>query len=240
MRILLIAILVLSAATTFAQTKKFRWTTDMCEYESTYDAKKYTVAELENTRKLFFLDFFPNTIDPTPRSSEDIKKLRVETLDTEYKTRLHALKNLKIVKAAYWENLRQKHLRELEQVYLLSRATILSYENPTRLNDVKFSGFCAAKYAAPLIKGGDALLSVWRALNEESRQQNASPDAVRKKFEAQYNSPERLQFAKIEVTTYGWWNCVNALIDREGAQTEAEKEFRKLFTRTRTVECEQP
>ena len=239
MRIILIVLLILSGTTAFAQTKKFLWWTDSCKYESTYNAKKYTGTELEDTRKLFYLEFFPKTIDPTPRSYEDIKDLRVETLDTEYQAQIEALKNLKIVKIAYWENLRRKYLRELEQVYLLSRATIFSYENPERLNDVKFAGACAAKYAVPLIKGGDELLTAWRILNEESRKQNARPDIVQKKFETQYNSPERFRFAKIEVTTYGWWNCVNAIIDRKGFDVDSEKEFKELFIRTKTVDCEE-
>lgn len=240
MRVFLVVILVIGSASAFAQTRKFRWGTDLCIYESTYDAKKYTAAGLENTRKLFYLDFFPNSIDPTPRTFEDVKKLRVETLDDEYQTRIHALKNLKIIKAPYWEAVRERYLKELEQVYLLSRATIFSYDDPTRLNDIKFAGTCHAKYAAPLIKGGDALLATWRALNEESRRQNSDPARLQKIFEEQNNSPERLVFAKIEVTTYGWWNCVNALLDRKGYEPDAEKEFKKLFIRTRTVECDEP
>lgn len=240
MKILLIAILILCGTATFAQTKKFRWGTELCSFESTYDTKKYTEAQLSDTRKLFTLDFFPNTIDPTPTKFEKIKELRVGTLDAEYKARANALKRLNIVKTAYWEALRQKHLKELEQVYQLSRASILGYANPARLKDVKFAGSCVEKYAEPLAKGGDDLLAAWRTLNENSRQQNSRPDIVQKEFDERFNSPEKFQYAQIEVMTYGWWNCVNALIDREHDYDRSEKEFKKLFTKTKTIECDEP
>ena len=106
---------------------------------------------VKDTQTLFHLDFFPNTINPTPTKVEDIKKFRVEMLDAEYKTRTTALNRLNIVKTAYWEALRQQQLKELAQVYQLSRASILDYENPARLKDVEFAGACIEKYAEPLI-----------------------------------------------------------------------------------------
>lgn len=239
-RILLTLILMLTATAAFAQTRNFKWGNDSCAFESTYNAKKYTAKQLEDTRKLLYLNFFPNTIDPTPPKIGDIKNLRVETLDAEYKQRTDELKNLNIVKTAYWEALRKEHLHELEQVYQLSRASILGYENPARLKDVKFAGACVQKYAEPLIKGGGDLLAAWLMVNEDSRKRNASPERIKSIYEQEYNSPERMQYARNEVMTYGWWNCVNALINREQDGNRHEKEFRKLFVKTREIDCDEP
>src|SRR3712207_969304 len=67
-----------------AQTKKFRWTTELCEFEGTYDSSKYTEAQLRNTLKLFAIGEFGIEADATPQSYADIEKLSVDALDKEY------------------------------------------------------------------------------------------------------------------------------------------------------------
>lgn len=195
MKILTTLILLFCTTSAFAQTKRFRWGTEACLFESSYDAKKYTERQLEDTTKLFYLDFFPHNIDPSPFKYEEIELLNVATLDEEYAVRTANLKALNIVKSAYWETVRQAQLNELKQVYQLSRATILSYKNPAALRDVEFAGACIEKYAVPLANGGEDLLAVWRAMNAETVKKHSRPDIVEKEFNEQYNSPERLQFA---------------------------------------------
>lgn len=224
----------------FSQTKKLRWTTHTCEFEGTYAAKKYSAAQLRDTLKLISVEYFPSTVDPTPQNYTDVKALNVETLDKEYQTRKAALVKLDIVKTKYWETLRQKQLKELEQVYQLSRATILGWKNPPKLKEVSFAGDCSTKYADPLIKSGSSLLKTWLEVNEESRRQNADPERLRREFERQLKSPEKLRYAQIEVMTFGWWNCANALIDREDQSEAAAREFKKLFTRVKTIYCDEP
>lgn len=240
MKILLTVILILCQTTAFAQTKKFRWTTDLCEFEGTYDTKKYTAAQLENTVKLFYSEFSLNAIDPTPREFEKIKLLDVKILDAEYAAKSNALKRLNIVKNDYWETRRQARLKELEQVYQLSRATILGHTNPAKLNEVKFAGACAAKYANPLISGGDELLKIWLVVNEEGRRRNGDPARIERIFNEQFNSPERFQYAHIEVMTFGWWNCANGFIERDDNGGDVFEEFKKLFKRTKTIYCDEP
>ncbi len=240
MKIFFISILILCNTVAFAQTKKFRWGNELCLFESAYDTKKYTEAQLKDTVKLFHLDFFPNTINAVLFNYADIEKLNVATLDKEYEARVKALKRLNIVKAKYWEMLQRKQLKELEQVYQLSRATILGYANPGRLRDITFAAACVQKYVNPLINGGDDLLAVWREVNEKIREGHSIPEHVKKEFEEELNSPEKFQYAQVEVMGFGWWNCANALIDREDKSDENQKEFKKLFKKTRTVECDEP
>ena len=236
MKILLTIILLLCNTLAFAQTKKFRWGTELCLFESAYDTKKYTEAQLKDTVKLFHLDFFPNTINAAPFKYADIEKLNVITLDKEYEMRVNALKRLNMVKIKYWETLRRKQLKELKQVYQLSRATILGYANPARLRDVTFADACVQKYASTLANGGDDLLTVWREVNEKIQSGHSAPEHVKKEFEEELNSPEKFQYAQVEVMAFGWWNCANALIDRE----DKSEENQKIFKQTRTVECDEP
>lgn len=240
MKILLTALLILCNAVAFAQTKKFRWEDESCLFESTYDAKRFTDAQLKDTYKLSHLDFFPNTVNPVPFKFEDLKKQSVDALDKEYSLRTDALKQLNLVKGEYWEMLRQKQLKELEQTYQLSRATMLGYENPARLKDVKFADACVQKYINPLTNGGDELLAIWREQDVEMRQKHSHPEIVEREFNEQFNSPEKFQYARMDVMAFGWWNCANALIDRDENGEEYAKEFKKLFKRTKTVECDEP
>jgi len=235
MKILLIAILILCQTAAFAQTKKFRWTTELCEFEGTYDAKKYTDAQLKNTVKLFALESFDIQTDATVWKYEEIKNLNVAALDKEYESKSTALKKLDIIKSAYWESLRMRKLKELKQVYELSRLTMLGYNEPAKLKEAAFAESCVVKYATPLIIGGDELLTIWREVNEDSRRKNGDPERIKKIFEAEYDSPDRYKFARVEVMSFGFWNCANALIEREEYDGTHEEEFEKLFKRTKTA-----
>lgn len=44
---------------------------------------------------------------------------------------------------------------------------------------------------------------------------------------------------KIELMTYGWWNCGNSKIKRVNDDGSMEKEFNKLFIHIK-AECDEP
>ncbi len=224
----------------YAQTKQFRWTTELCEFEGSYDAKKYSDAQLKNTVKLFAAGNFQIQTEATVWKHEDINKLNVAALDKEYESKSTALKKLNIVKSAYWEALRERKLKELKQIYELSRLTMLGYNEPLRLKEAAFAESCVVKYANSLINGGDELLATWKRVNEDTRRKNSDPERIKKIFEAEYDSPDRLKFARVEVMSFGFWNCANELIEREEYGEMHEEEFKKLFKRTKTIACDEP
>jgi hypothetical protein len=55
-------------------------------------------------------------------------------------------------------------------------------------------------------------------------------------------SPDRLKFARVEVMSFGWWNCANEFIkyDQGDNGPAREREFRKLFMRVRNLGCDEP
>lgn len=229
-----------SFAAAAAQTKKFRWATELCEFEGAYDARKFSEARLRNTLKLFAPGEFRINTNATVWKFEDIAKLDVGALDREYAQTTAALKNLRIVAAPYFENLRRQKLKEIEQVYALSRATMLAYKNPSVINEYARAGACAAKFAAPLKNGGEDLLNIWRVVNEDSRSKNSSPERLKAVFEEQMNSPDREKHARVEVMSFGWWNCANESIEYVEYDGAQEKEFKKLFARVKTISCDEP
>lgn len=225
-----------------SQSKKIRWESEggMCEYEGTYDSKKYTAVQLKNTARLLSSDFNLDTGNATVFKFQDIALQDFAPIEADYQKKSAELKNLNIVKSTYWESVRQKKLKELETYYLLSKATMASYKTPVSLRNYPFAPACKTKYAEPIIAGGNTLLKVWEELNIESRKNNGLPQEVKRRFEAEKKSADALKYAQVEVTTFGWWNCANNLIDQGDDYSIKDKNFRKLFIRTRTVICEEP
>ncbi len=248
MKKILAAILIsVGAAFLFNQTvsaqklKKMKWETDLCEIEGTYDSSKYTETQLRNTLKLFqSIGASPLFTHYTVFKYEDIKTLSVAKLDTEYKQKIEELKNLDIVKTAYWETIRQKKLRETEQSYKLGRLTIQSYTNPTVLMQTENVGECREKFAEPLVARGDSLLDAWKVVNEINKSRNCCPENLQQKFDEQYNSPDKFKYAVVEVTAFGWWNCVNAKRYHVNSEESQQKNFDKLFKKIKEISCDEP
>lgn len=234
-------ILFLFSHFTLAQSKKFRWESEggMCEYEGTYDSKKYTAAQLKNTKKLIDNSFNLDFTTATVWKYEEIESLNFAPIEADYKKKSAELKTLSIVKSPYWEAQKQLKLKEMEQYYWLIKTTMSSYKTPASLPEYPYAESCKTKYAEPLIAGGDSLLKIWETVNIETRNNNSDPARIKRIFDEQRKSPDALKFAVVEVTAFGWWNCANALIDQGDYETR-EKNFRKLFSRFRTVQCEEP
>lgn len=225
-----------------AQSKKFRWESEggMCEYEGTFDSKKHTAAQLKNTQKLLGSYFNIDFTTATVWRYEEIKSLNFAPIEAEYQKKSAELKTLNIIKSPYWEARRQQKLKEMEQYYWLIKTTMASYKKPESLRDYPYAESCKTKYAEPLIAGGGSLLKIWETVNIETRNNNSDPARIKRIFDEQRASTDALKFAVVEVTAFGWWNCANALIDQGDDYAILDKNFRKLFTRVRTVRCEEP
>ena len=239
---LILILISLSCAAASAQIRTLRWNTEFCEFSGTYNSKKHTAVQLQNTLKLLLPGEFALNFGATVWRYEDIGALNPAELDRQYAEVTDKLKSLKIVKSPYWEAVRQNKLREIEQVYRLSWVTIRAYAKPAVLRDYNEAETCRAAFAEPLIAGGDLLLRSWRKVNEESRARNADPDRLRRIFDQQNASADRLKFARVEVMSFGWWNCANNFIEYEDgmAGVSHEREFKKLFIRVRTIQCDEP
>jgi hypothetical protein len=118
---------------------------------------------------------------------------------------------------------------------------MLAYTEPKNLANYKGAEACKVKFAEPIMAGGDTLLTAWRKQNEIARANNGDPERVRKEFEAELASPQKFEYARLEMLTFGWWNCVNATIVQETGSQDGtnQKQFEKLFKKL-TSECEEP
>ncbi len=223
-----------------AQTKVFKWDSELCQHEGTYDSKKYTEAELKNTQELqSMIGSIPIFTDPTANEYKDIAKLSLEDLAKEYAEQSAKLKNLTIVKSDYWEHIRDRKIAELDSYYELSKITMQAYNNPSILKDFTQGDICVGFYAEPLIAGGEYLYVTWQKVNMDSRSKNSSPARLKGIFDQQNASPDRLKYARVEVMRYGWWNCAIQEIPRVEHDESTTEEFNKLFINVKE-ECDEP
>lgn len=238
---LMIAIFLVSSVGAYGQTRTFTWDDELCGYSGTYDAKKYSEEQLRNTLKLGqTAGSYPIETNTTAWKISDIPTLDVAALDREYQQRSAELKAMPIVPVPYWQTFKLRKIRELDQVYRLARVSMVAYEDPRALLSYEGARSCMVPYARPLVSGGEDLLIAWRGVNEASRARNSDPEGVRRKYEEQLRSPDKMLYAQIEVITFGWGNCANDLIDYVKGDQTPNKEFKKLFKSVKTVSCDEP
>ena len=232
--------MLVAALAISAQNRTFRWQDELCTYEGTYNAGKVSLAQLKNTLELSRPGSYSLTRDSTVWKFEDIARLDVAALDFEFKKQNAELKALDVATTPYWQEFKARKLRELEQVYQLERVTMRGYKDPAALLEYKGAPACTTRFAQPIVAGGDALINAWRLVNEDSRTKNSDPDRLKRIFESQMRSPDRLRFALLEVMAFGWSNCANDLIEYVAYDETPAMEFRKLFSKVRTIRCDEP
>ncbi|HSI89182.1 MAG TPA: hypothetical protein VK918_09010 [Pyrinomonadaceae bacterium] len=236
-----LALVILGAGTISAQTAEFRWEDGLCEYTATYDPKRVTRRTIEDTLQLYqSVGSIPLEYSATVWKYEDIDGLDPAALDREYQEKRKNIADLQLA-GPYWEDLRKKKLKELDQYYRLSDATIRGYREPSALGKYEGADECKTRFAEGIIVGGDGLAKTWEAVNIASRAKNSDPARLKRIFDEQNASPDRLKFALVETMSFGWWNCVNDTIDHVGhdEHEEMDREFRKLFIRVKEI-CDEP
>lgn len=237
----LIALFILLAANMFvsAKTKRFVWENEICAYEGWYNDALYTEKQLENTYRLWYSQDFELFVWKGERQVGGLRQpITLAWLDYQYALKSAALRTLEVVKTPYWQNVKRKKLEALERRYMLERLTFQASENPSVLTKLKFAGECLEKYAAPLMANDTSLLRIWREENELSRKESVYAEDIRKDFEARMASADRLKYARAEVLTGGWWNCVDSKIEPRNDDGVMHRNFRKLFKRVRETGCD--
>ncbi len=234
-------IFLLLTFTAKAQTTSFVWVDEMCEYESIFDSTKTTRKQIKSAYSLVMWDEFRIHNTPSVHNLEDLQRLNIDTLENEYIDKKHKLVNLQLPDNKVWEVFRHEKLNEIEQLYKLSLITYKAYltDEIEILNQFNKSDTCLTYYSSALINGGDSLLSAWEHLTKIQSEKNALPEKIWSKYFEQRNSENKFQYGKIQLLTFGWWNCAVKHIDYFDHQ-KAFKEFEKLFISTREIYCDEP
>jgi len=225
--------------------RTYTWDDELCHYTCKYDSTLVSYRQLRNSYDLgYHTDRFEIRTQWTAFNFNDIEKLNVDSLDNEYERKIHDLMTVEVINSKYWLNLKQQKIIELKRLHELYRLHMLGYQYPDTLN-YKGCPIECKEYIVALVKGGDELLKVWCELHKKliKKQQkiganNETIEYLNKKFDEKYNSIDKLEYAKIDVISSGWWNTVNNTINRVNTDN-FQTEYRKNFTDIKE-ECDEP
>jgi len=218
------------------------WYTELCEMNSKFDTSKYSKKQLQDTHKLWFSTSGHISFNGYPVFKLEEKTESIEVLEEKYIERKAEIENLEIVDLPYWNNLKKLKLQELKSFYDHEKTAYLAYSNPVLLMQTEYHP--KAKIYVEALVSGDSIkmISAWRKLNEDQKSKNGSPENVEQKFQSRLNSSQCLEYAKMELFTFGWSNntiksCKECkILENTGLMFD---EYKKLFIST-TEECSEP
>ena len=214
----------------------YEWDTEACHYTGYYNPRRYSKQELDNTSQLLYSSVMLST-DATANNPADIDKLSVDSLTAEYNRQIRHYRQLRVVSQPVWLALKQQAIQEIEDEYRAKKLTLEAFHEPAVLLTATHRGNCS-RYVLGLAAHDDSLtLRDWRQLIEERKVLNGAPESYMRRFQEEYNSADRLLYAKIELLTYGWWNCLNDAIRRTERTEKMYRQFPQLFVRVKS-ECE--
>lgn len=243
MKQILSILLTCIAFTAKAQNAVYTWGDELCSYESQYDVKKITKTLLQHCEDLGLKNEYNINTTPMIFKPADIAtRMRTGELEKEYAEKSAALKSLALPEVPFWQRLKTLKLREQEQVYHFSLTMFRAYKDVSVLKAYPNKSAAARRFAHALVTGGDTLLAAWKTLRNEMAARNSDPQAIIREYKQQLASPDKMSYALVDVITFGWGNSANDDIERV-PDTEVEairKEWRKLFVKTRTLECDEP
>lgn len=218
----------------------FKWDSELCENSGVYDSSIYTEEKLKNTLELIRTsDSVALNTDATVFSIEGVKELSLTKLKTEYDSERKKLSNLTIVDGDFWKKYKEDRIKMLDDEYELKKITIEAYSNPKVLLGNRFTEKCK-EFALALSSETDTLLlETWKKVVDENMKHNGSPESLLKTYNTQKESADSLSYAKVEVMTFGWWNCANNELKQIYTDGKDQKEFEKIFTKIDRV-CDEP
>lgn len=220
-----------------AQYARFEYNTELCSCKALFDSTRYTRQQLENTHEALYFGS-ASDMNVYPWDFDEVEEVLLDRLDKEYAEQMRRLRPSKIVNDRFWQAERQKVIRYVNACRELRKVTILARINPTELRKYKRVNAECIYYREALIAGGDRLLKAWRLLNEKQKKKNGAPENVQRVFDSRYHSPDRLEYARREVLTFGWWNAANHLLPHVG-QEDYEENFDRLFKDIER-DCDEP
>ncbi|GAB3999919.1 hypothetical protein GCM10028807_51520 [Spirosoma daeguense] len=220
-----------------SDTLTYKWSTEQCEYESTYDPWRYTESQLAATSALWLDSWYIESffIAGIP---DDIQQLNLDTLHQDYLRTKEKLKKLTVVDVPYWKKLKEQRLQSLESEYQLKKLAINAYKNPALLRQTIYDK-AAEPYVDALISGDStSLLSDWKQLHEDQKKTSGLPEQLEHEFKNKYNRTDRVAMAQVELMQ-GWWRFVTQPVPYATPDQQMEKEFKALFLTTK-ASCMEP
>ncbi|MGO2339751.1 MAG: hypothetical protein ACTH5M_04025 [Psychrobacter sp.] len=243
--------ILLSAVTNIAQAEVYKWQDELCDIQGEFDNKKYSAKQIENSHFMLNnltskqLHSFSSPVYPSDLNR--VSKSDLDNLNQEYQARKRKVEQLEVVPQA--QTYKRELLKSIEGEYVRDKLSILAYLDP--IQAMRMSPLMCKQYLAPFFKDETAVQNKWQELVEEQIQEQTlfsndggkySRNLTTERYQSQKASdPEN--YAKINLLTYGFSNCVNDQI----YHTDSEKVFanynrlnKTIFGKSLKMVCEEP
>lgn len=213
----------------------YTWETESCTFSGRYNPRLYSKEQLDNVRQLLYGSAMVFTGASVHRP-EDIAKLSLDTLNAEYARAITRYRNMRVVPRPMWLKLKKQAIREIEDDYQAHKLYVQAFANPAILLAVAPDD--CQQYVRGLATQDDSLtMRNWRDFVDEQKRRNGSSEPYTARYNQEGITPELLLYAKIDLLTYGWWNCVNNSIRRVQPTDDLHQQFTRLFANV-TSECD--
>ncbi len=240
MKALITAVILTSTAVaTSAQAEVYKWQDELCDVQGEFDNKKYSAKQIENSHTLFERLTRTNLNSfSSPIYIDHLDKLSMRDLDTlaeEYKHVKSDVEQLEVVPQA--QIYKRELLKSIDGGYVRNKLTILAYLDPVQA--MRMSPPMCKQYLAPFFKNDAAVQSKWQQLVKKRALTNTS--AMSRYQEQKASNPA--EYAKIDLLTYGFGNCVNSQVYHADSQIVFDNynQLNKtLFGKSLTMVCDEP
>ena len=224
---------------TITQAEVYKWQDELCDIKGNFDNKKYSVKQIKNshfvleglTRSNLNSFFSPMNIDA-------LDKLSMQDLDIltdEYKQVKSNVERLDVVPEP--KGYKQDLLKSIDDEYKARRLTILAYLDP--IQAMRLSSPMCKQYLAPFFKDEAAVQSKWKQLVEKRALSNNYAMASYQEQKAS----DSANYAKINLLTYGFGNCVNDQIyhaDSQKVFSNYNQLNKTIFGKSISMVCDEP
>ncbi|MBB6612139.1 hypothetical protein H7F15_13905 [Pontibacter sp. Tf4] len=231
-----------------SSVKEFSWQEGLCDYTGYYQSDKYSEKQIDDT---YFLVFGYNSVtssdvDATLDSPANYTVAYIDSslkkLESNYSEAIKKIQSLEVVPTPFWQEHKELTVLQLRELCQLEKLTLEAHLNPKLLAGTTYSENCKDYVNALTSEDTTVLLATWRKLTDYNKSKNGYPEMVERKYQEQLKSADKLLLARIDLMTYGWWNCANRQrkyvkgFNQEGRMT---REFEKLFDRVAESNCEE-
>lgn len=222
----------------------FNFQTELCENKGYFDENKYTKEELEGTYKLYFQLGSVSLSTPQVFKLEALQQVRMdrdqilEKLEQDFNEKKKLIENLKIVNTPYWQNIKKQTYQSLLQEYEMKKTEVMAFSDPSVLLNKKYSKNCE-RFIKALNSNDNEMVKEWRKLREEMSKKNSDPQRIRNEFESRLNSPDKKDYAILDLIVFGWGNCANEENSGPVHDEKMEKEYKALFIKI-DADCDEP
>lgn len=222
----------------------FNFVTDLCTSKGYFDANKYTEEEIKGAYTLWF-DLRGIMLDtPSVFSLQDLTEIRRDNakilakLDKDFAEKKAFLEQLTVVNVPYWQNIKKLQYESLLQKYEMEKLRIAAYSDPSILLKSNTGNKCR-NFTTALNSTDEQMFSEWKKLREQMSKMNADPERIINLFNEHLNSPDKKDYAAIDLITFGWGNCMNGEIQSPSHDGRMNQEFESLFIKI-DADCDEP